>query len=652
MTQPTDNLAFLKQLAVNCGLGEAGESARKNLKLLCTYCNAGGGVLLKLLFHNEAAPQNFDTLAFYARNRRLSDRLLLHVDDLDERVWRQIEQGKIGKLAEGLSASYPRPCLFLPVGLNGHSSLVLLLTFQNVKELENVDVSVLKAATATLNLWAQKLDVEHRLVNIMDTNTHPVHIIDDKLKVRYWNSAIEKWTNWPREKLIGKGNYEDGFAFYGYRRPTLIELLLEPDPSWEEHFLRFDRQGNTVYAEGCATMLLGGLHSKIKIDKLFDLNQRVWGAVAMVQNINPAEQHIRVTDNDRFYNRLCDFAETPLLIFRQSSILFYNKAFLKLFPLKVGDKPSMYDFLEHLNPEDAQRLKERFDTLFTLSAQDGYTDFRLANDAGSEYRVYYWVENYGGYLTAHLTIKPVLEHDYHARDLNLHKLAHKDRLTSLGAITSGIAHEINQPLSTINLIMESWQYDRDNQIMLDDREFDGDLETVKRQISRIAGLTDIIRQLAKQRQPKDVVVPVDINQTILKITGFLDWQFRNAKTKLTLDLADEHLTLPSVSILFDQIFINLLLNALYAFEGVEKNRIIWIKTSRCPDKIVVELSDNARGVPENLQVKIFQPFFSGRSGGTGLGLAICKSIIADMGGSLTMENNAMGGATFFINLPV
>lgn len=651
MTQPTDKFVFLEQLAVNCGLSEVGEAARKNIKLICTYCNSASGVLLKLLYHNETAPQNFQTLVFYTRNRRLSDRLLLQVDDLDEQVWRRIKQGKIGKLKEGLSAAYPHPCLVLPVALNSHPCLVLLFTFYNVKELENVDVSILKAAIATLSLWAQKLDIEHRLVSIMDTNTHPVHIIDDKLKVRYWNSAIEKWTNWSREKLIGKSNYEDGFAFYGYRRPTLIELLLEPDPAWEKHFLRFNRQGNTVYAEGCATMLLGGLHSKIKIDKLFDLNQRVWGAVAMVQNIKPSEQYIKVTDNDRFYNRLCDFTETPLLIFRQSSILFYNRAFLKLFALKVGTKPSMYDFLELIHPEDAQKLKECFDTLFTLSSQDGYADFRLTNDAGGEYRVYYWVENYGGYLTAHLAVKPILEHDYDIRDLNLHKLAHKDRLTSLGAITSGVVHEINQPLSTINLIIESWQYDRDNQIMLDAVEFDSNLEMVKRQISRIAGLIDIIRQLVKQRQPNDVVVPVDINQTILKISGFLDWQFHNAKTKLALDLADEYLALPSVSILFDQIFINLLLNALYAFEGLDKNRIIWIKTRRYPDKIVVELSDNARGVPENLQAKIFQPFFSGRAGGSGLGLAICKSIIADMGGSLTVENNAMGGATFFINLP-
>lgn len=642
----------MEKLAANCLLDDSGEAARENLKIVCRYCDAHAGLMLQLLYHNEETPQNFETLARYSRNRRFTDRLYLQVDDLNDKIWRQVNAGKIGKYADGLSDLYQRPCLILPVSLGDKPSMIILLSFFNVKELDDVDLDVLKAAVAGLGVWLQKLDIEHRLVSILDTNSHPVHIIDDKLKVRYWNNAIEKWTNWPREKLIGKGNYEDGFAFYGYRRPTLIELLLEPDPAWEKHFLRFDRQGNTVFAEGCATMLLGGLHSKIKIDKLFDLNQRVWGAVAMVQNINPAEQHIKVTDNDRFYNRLCDFAAVPLLIFRQSTILYYNHAFLKLFPLKVVDKPSVHDFLELIDCEDAQVLKEKFDTLFTLTAQDGYTFFRLAGEENKEYRAYYWVENYGGYLTAHLAVKPVSELDYNMQDLNLHKLAHKDRLTSLGAITSGIAHEINQPLSTINLIMESWQYDRDNQIMLDAQEFDGDLETVKRQINRIAELTDIIRQLAKQRQPKDAVVPIDINQTILKTTGFLDWQLRNAKVKLSLDLAEEQLLLPSASFLFDQVLINLLLNAVNAFEGLDKNRIIWIKTSHCQNNIVVEVSDNARGVPENMQAKIFQPFVTSRSGGSGLGLAICKSIIADMNGTLTMENNAMGGASFFITLPL
>lgn len=647
---PMDNLTFLEQLAANSGLSVTAEAAHANMNLICSHVNAADGLLLQLLYHNEETPQNFEPLAHYARNHHLANRLALQVDDLNAEAWQQINAGEIGLYEAGVVPDYPKPLVILPVNLNGRPSVLLALGFYDVKELINLEPALLKAVAQSLGLWVQKLELEHRLVSILDCNPRPVHVIDRKLKVRYWNNAIEKWTNWPREKLMGKGNYEDGFAFYGYRRPTLIELMLEPDLAWEAHFLRFDRQGNTVFAEGCATMLLGGLHSKIKIDKLFDLNQRVWGAVAMVQNINPSEQHIKVTDNDRFYNRLCDFAATPLLIFRQNKILYYNQAFMKFFPLKVVDKPSVYDFLDLLNPADVNTMKEQFDALFTLAAQDAYIVFRLAANEEAEYRAYCWVENYSGYLTAHLAVKPLAATDYNSHDLNLHKLAHKDRLTSLGAITAGIAHEINQPLSTINLIMESWQFDRDQQIMLDAQEFDGDLATVQRQINRIADLTDIIRQLAKQRQPKDIVMPIDINQAIQKTTGFLDWQLRHAKVRLILDLANEPLMLSSASFMFDQVLINLLLNSLHAFEGLEKNRIVWIKTAHCQHSIVVEVSDNARGVPENLKDKIFQPFFTNRCEGSGLGLAICKSIIGDMGGRLTMENNAMGGASFFITL--
>lgn len=86
MPQPLDNLTFLEQLAANCRVDDAVATALKNLKLLCGQCNAVGGVMLQLLYHNEETPQNFSVMARHVRNHRLSERFALQLADFDEKV--------------------------------------------------------------------------------------------------------------------------------------------------------------------------------------------------------------------------------------------------------------------------------------------------------------------------------------------------------------------------------------------------------------------------------------------------------------------------------------------------------------------------------------------------------------------------------------
>jgi two-component system NtrC family sensor kinase len=224
------------------------------------------------------------------------------------------------------------------------------------------------------------------------------------------------------------------------------------------------------------------------------------------------------------------------------------------------------------------------------------------------------------------------------------KLVEQQKLASVGQLAAGVAHEINNPLTTILTTALLIQED----MSPGDTNYH-ELETIANETLRCRKIVTSLLDFARQRKPTKLLQ--DINQVIR------DSMALTRKQAAFKDVAFEAVLsepLPFVDVDRDQIqqcLINLAINGIDATDPGGKIRF----TSRLiPEKKVVEItvSDTGGGIPEKDLERIFEPFFTSKESGTGLGLAITHGIIEQHDGSISVESKEGEGTTFRIHLPV
>ncbi|WP_197411527.1 MULTISPECIES: sensor histidine kinase [unclassified Sphingopyxis] len=223
------------------------------------------------------------------------------------------------------------------------------------------------------------------------------------------------------------------------------------------------------------------------------------------------------------------------------------------------------------------------------------------------------------------------------------ELAQASRLGSIGQITAGVAHEINQPIAAIRTFAEnSLRY-------LERAQPDkarGNLDTIVELTARVGAITNELRNFARRKPTPlgPVAVQSAIDGTLLLIGDRLRAQ------GIALDVAIEN---PAAAVHADrvrleQVLVNLLQNAVEAVQGVKDARIA-LRTHGS-DPVHIDVCDNGPGVPAELLPQLFTPFVTGRPDGLGLGLAIASDIMAEFGGTLTLIPSPLGGAGFRLTL--
>ena len=232
------------------------------------------------------------------------------------------------------------------------------------------------------------------------------------------------------------------------------------------------------------------------------------------------------------------------------------------------------------------------------------------------------------------------------------ELAHASRLSLVGEMASGLAHELNQPLCAIASyaqgslrMMESGAWDC-NELLDAMRDVAAQAERAGQIIHRIA-------KLVRQKEPHKS--SVNIEDLIQETVSFVDSE---AKLRgITIEQVEPSEEMPFVtvdSMGIEQVLLNLLQNAFEAISDMhDRKRQVTIRVSRdTNDAIEVTVSDTGKGLPmENIDI-VFQPFFTTKSKGLGIGLSISRSIVEAHGGHLVAELNPAGGALFRFTLPL
>jgi len=241
-----------------------------------------------------------------------------------------------------------------------------------------------------------------------------------------------------------------------------------------------------------------------------------------------------------------------------------------------------------------------------------------------------------------------------ARQEALQKEAVKiQKMTLLSTVSAGIIHEINQPLNSIKILADGMLYMHKKGRELEIPKVLENLQKISDQIVRVDDIIKHMRAFANMKHTHETM-KCDINCAVEKASDLLGQQLKSHKIIFTKILSDR---LPKVNgniNIFEEVVINLIVNAMQALDTVNKNdKEIICETVFEEGKIHLKVNDNAFGISNDLKDKIFEPFFSTKSvnGGMGLGLALVQTILSSYNGIIGVSNNKKGGATFTVELP-
>jgi len=227
------------------------------------------------------------------------------------------------------------------------------------------------------------------------------------------------------------------------------------------------------------------------------------------------------------------------------------------------------------------------------------------------------------------------------------RLIMSERLIALGQMASGIAHEINNPLSAIAGCTEGL-LNRVAKNNFDPELFYNYLKIIEEEILRCKNITGGI--LSYVRKSADEPEEVDLNETVAKALEILGFQGRLARVRVVNRSASGKLVVRGNEGELRQVFLSILTNAL---DAMEDSGAVTITTEDTGSSAVVGISDSGPGIlPEHIN-RIFDLFFTTRSnkGGTGLGLSIAGKIISNHNGSINVTSEPEKGSTFIITLP-
>lgn len=237
------------------------------------------------------------------------------------------------------------------------------------------------------------------------------------------------------------------------------------------------------------------------------------------------------------------------------------------------------------------------------------------------------------------------------------KQIHADRMANLGEMASGIAHEINQPLNIISLVMDKILFVSANTEIIDIEFFKNKSDKIFENITRIRNIIDHIRAFSRSH---DDYVPTafDINSSIENAVSMIAEQFKHLAINLNFNLEKPIHKISGNTYKFEQVMLNLLANAKDAV--IEKkskqeeyfDMIIEIRSYKENQFIIVEVTDNGIGISNEDANNIILPFYTTKDEGkgTGLGLSICYQIIKEMGGTLEITSDIFYGTKIKIIL--
>ena len=368
-------------------------------------------------------------------------------------------------------------------------------------------------------------------------------------------------------------------------------------------------------------------------------------------------------ESQRFVERITN--ATPSIVYildvTTRKLLYANDRLQSILGYSQSDLGSMDgDALKKLvHPEDQARFTESFQELLSLKDNDVQEDDSRVLHVDGSWR---WLQSRKVVFrrAADGSVRLVLGSAFDISDRKQaeeqsrqqqEQLVYVSRLTMLGELASGLAHELNQPLMAVtNYAQVSLRRVRSDEF--DRNELISWLEKTSQQALLAGEIIKRLRRLVSRRPPEQTAA--DINDAIREVFEMIRPEAESRDVRVNLELVDHLPQVPTDRVQLQQVLLNLIRNGFDAMQetpAIERNLTIESALSE-NDCVTVSVSDHGEGCDaQNLQ-QIFQPFYTTKKQGLGMGLSISRSIIEAHGGRLTAQPNLTRGLTFRFTLPL
>lgn len=364
-----------------------------------------------------------------------------------------------------------------------------------------------------------------------------------------------------------------------------------------------------------------------------------------------AEESLRESE-DRFRS-LVGNTSVAILICQGGRIVYGSPRVEQIFGKLRGKMP--FRELAAVHPEDTWKFARLCDEMDRPAPACQDVDIRFLLPDGEEGREgVRWIKCHGNPILFRGRESLLVDLVDITRVKELEEAAAaREKLASLGQVASGIAHEIRNPLSGINLNVSTLETlcQRAEGLDPEDR---GRIAAVVAQAKAASGkIATVVQRIMEFSKP---VLPrldrVDLNRVVRESIATPELAGRDGDVELRGRLAPEPLYCDADTALLGQVLVNLVTNAFQAVEEASGPKRITVSVAREGGFAVVRVADTGPGVPGHLREKIFDPFFTTRRGGHGIGLSLCRRIVSKHGGRISAGSAEGGGAEFRVEIPM
>jgi len=505
----------------------------------------------------------------------------------------------------------------------------LLELRQRIPELETLQLKLKQTEDAV-----QESEKKYR--TIFETTGTATIIIEEDTTISLANKEFLKLSGYTQEEIEGKKSWTDFVAHKeDLDRMKAYHNARRVDPGAAPRNYEYQFVGKNGMIKDIFTTFAMIPGTKRSVGSFLDITDRKRAE----ETLQESEKHFR----DVVENSL-----TGISIIQDNKVVYRNPEQERIAgPLLESLN---YPVFNGIHPDDVAKLKKFYQRILSRKVQTLDTDFRYYPEGkiDSEENMK-WV-----YCRASLI-------QYQGKDsilLNMMDMTQakkleqlliiQDKMSSLGRVAAGIAHEIRNPLSGINIYLSTLQKIFDRADSLDKvKEI---LEQLRSASGKIESVIRRVMDFSKPGEPK--LVPININQSIEEAIQLSSVTLRKSEIKFEKVLSEDLPQCNADPHLIEEVILNLITNAAEAMKGIEFDKKIEVTSSMENKRILVKVADSGPGIPSNLKGKILDPFYTTKEGSTGIGLSLSHRIITDHGGSLSVGPSKWGGAEFIIEIPI